>query len=154
MTKGDDLGISLGGKVFSKTEAEDLPAEPFVSGKRWLLPGASVVLFVLVLAAHLIHHFFFDHALVMFAFDGKHYLETTRLLTEAGQLLFANPGAFGDAIATPHFTSYMLWDGPAIPGLPALLFLTLGRLPTTSDFVLPDAVLSGGRFIGIGRAHL
>lgn len=142
MTKGDELGIPLTGKVFTKPEAEDLPAEPLVLAKRWLMPGASVVLFMLVLGAHLIHHFLFDHALVMFAFDGKHYLETTRLLTEAGQILLANPGAFGDAIATPHFTSYMLWDGPVIPGLPSLLFLALGRLPTTSDWSLYCLMLS------------
>ncbi|MBK8220106.1 MAG: hypothetical protein IPK73_03675 [Candidatus Obscuribacter sp.] len=135
------MGISLKGKVGPELGAEAQYAEP-APAQSWYLRAAAAVLFALVLAAHLIHHFLFDHALVMFAFDGKHYLETTRLLTEAGQLLVSNPAAFNAAISAPHFISYMLWDGPAIPGLPALVFLALGRLPTANDWMVYCLLLS------------
>ncbi|HMX46132.1 MAG TPA: hypothetical protein PKC93_09300, partial [Candidatus Obscuribacter sp.] len=135
------MGISLKGKVGPELGAEAQYAEPAPAQSRHLR-AAAAVLFALVLAAHLIHHFLFDHALVMFAFDGKHYLETTRLLTEAGQLLVSNPDAFNAAISAPHFISYMLWDGPAIPGLPALVFLALGRLPTANDWMVYCLLLS------------
>lgn len=144
MTAGDDLGISLKGKVAENSAIVEFPGSPAAvsSNKGRHLWGAGAALFILVLAAHLIHHLLFDHALVMFAFDGKHYLETTRMLTEAGQLLLANPNGFNEAISAPRFISYMLWDGPAIPGLPALIFLALGRLPTANDWQVYCLMLS------------
>lgn len=144
MTAGDDLGISLEGKVAENSGIVAVPDSPSAASpnKGRQLLGAGAALFLFVLAAHLIHHLLFDHALVMFAFDGKHYLETTRMLTEAGQLLLANPSAFGAAISSPRFISYMLWDGPAIPGLPALIFLALGRLPTANDWQFYCLILS------------
>jgi hypothetical protein len=89
-----------------------------------------VALFALSLTAQLVHHFVCDHAYVMFAFDGKHYLTTSQAMTGALMLLFKGDlSAFFATIGAAAFGKNLVWDGPIIPGIPALFFALAGRLP-------------------------
>lgn len=102
---------------------------------RMRLVVLSLFVFGLVLSAHLVHHFCFDNARVMFAFDGKHYLETTKAITEANLVLLAGDlDKYAAMISQSAYVKNMLWDGPLIPGLPALFFTALGRLPAETDW--------------------
>jgi hypothetical protein len=92
-------------------------------------------LFVVSLALQLAHHFLCDHSLVMFAFDGKHYLATCQALTQALMLLLKGDfGAFSATIAGASYCKNLVWDGPIIPGLPAVFFALAGRIPREADW--------------------
>ncbi|MBU6455071.1 MAG: hypothetical protein KGS72_25090, partial [Cyanobacteria bacterium REEB67] len=94
-----------------------------------------IALFCLSLGVQLLHHFACDHPYVMFAFDGKHYLSTSQAMAGAFLLLFkGNVTGFFATIGGAAFGKNLIWDGPIIPGIPALFFALLGRVPQESDW--------------------
>lgn len=124
-------------EITQNVVTEDLAglSVPGEKAGRLRLVVLSLLVFALVLSAHLVHHFCFDNARVMFAFDGKHYLETTKAITEANLVLLSgNLDKYAAMISQSAYVKNMLWDGPLIPGLPALFFTALGRLPAEADW--------------------
>lgn len=124
-------------EITQSVVTEDLAGlkAPGEKAERLRILVVSLLIFAVVLAAHLVHHFCFDNARVMFAFDGKHYLETTKAITEANLVLLSgNLEKYGAMISQSAYVKNMLWDGPLIPGLPALFFTALGRLPAETDW--------------------
>ncbi|MBS1997003.1 MAG: hypothetical protein JSS86_11855 [Cyanobacteria bacterium SZAS LIN-2] len=101
----------------------------------WSFVGICAALFLLSLGVQVAHHLLTDHSYVMFAFDGKHYLATSQAMAAALMLLLkGDQSAFLRAIADPAFCKNLVWDGPVIPGIPAVIYALLGRIPKESDW--------------------
>ncbi len=95
---------------------------------RWL-----PFLFALVLAATLSHHFLGYHVRETFVFDGNHYLLTCQKVTE---FLISALRGHPDAamLFNQDFIRIIVWDGPVIPSIPALVFSVIGHVPSASDW--------------------
>jgi hypothetical protein len=102
----------------------------FARDHSWL-----ALIFAAVVAANLIHHFALSHVRDTLAFDGKDYLTTCQELTSMLLSFMGHHLDNGAKLAT-DLSQHIAIDGPVVPGLPALLFTLIGRVPEPADWRL------------------
>ncbi len=110
---------------------------PASIGERLWLP----LLFAVVLSAHLMHHFLYQHAKATFAYDCHYYLFTCSQIINY-ILAVVHGHLTWSALSQPGFVTDILRDGPIATGLPAIVLSWLGREVNANDWRIFVVLLS------------
>ncbi len=100
-----------------------------------LSPRDLLIVFLVILLANLAHHFLFQHVNATFAFDGKHYLDSCAMLARALIATIHGDMTTGIGILRgDEFSQSILFDGPMVVVLPALVFAAFQHVPVYADW--------------------
>lgn len=87
--------------------------------------------FTIAVVASLAHQFLCTEPRNIALFDSRNYLETTKLLYHLIQNFAKEP--LGDPLSNinvQYLAKRLVWDGPTLPMIPAIVFFVLGREPS------------------------
>lgn len=98
----------------------------------WKLP---LFVFVVILTANLAQHLLSNNVCETFSFDGRHYLDTCAALTKAFiGITHGDTDTALSIIKSDTFKNGVLFDGPVVVTLPAIVFALCRHVPAYSDW--------------------